>query len=425
MGEDWLSILRAIVQRKPLVVLQFEAEEWLLLRESRHGTNEFTIVRPREAVTEVRPPTACLLFVRNDQWSEAHFGIVSSRSGVSTLESRIKVKRALRIHPSLKASLLQLVTEQPYAGNLQSRLASDGSVIVLSPKLSAHLVEKFAAIETNREPMRAVSAVLSDPDLGMASVQKNAVKTALRAFGLPTDGPAVYLKLVEGQKTALERVHIVEDTVIGHDARHVPGYKLSGSDITGYAVFERGPEILEVYTANRGPLERVFGVDLIYLNTIRQNIVMVQYKMLEPTSGIEMGLDWIYRPDDNLESEIRRMRKFNTEHSPSKYEYRLNPQAFYLKFIKRDGALKDASITMPIDHFERLRTDPTCQGPRGGFRISFESLAGRYLRQNAFLDLIRSGYIGAHTETTAYLKELVQAVVQGDRTVVAAVQSQK
>ena len=96
-----------------------------------------------------------------------------------------------------------------------------------------------------------------------------------------------------------------------------------------------------------------------------------------------------------------------------------------MKFIKRDGALEDASINIPIDHFERLRTDPTCQGPRGGFRISFESLAGRYLRQNAFLDLIRSGYIGAHTETTAYLKELVQAVVQGDRTVVAAVQSQK
>ena len=148
MGEEWLSMLRAIVQKKPLVVLQFEGREWLRLRESRHGTNEFTIARPREAVTEVRPPTACLLFGRNDQWSEAHFGIVSSRSGVSTLESRIKVKRALRILPSLKASLLQLVTEQPYAGNLQSRLTSDGSVIVLSPKLSAHLVEKLAAIMT-------------------------------------------------------------------------------------------------------------------------------------------------------------------------------------------------------------------------------------------------------------------------------------
>ena len=262
MGEDWLSILRARVQKKPLVILQFEGGEWLRLRESSHGTNEFTIARSHETVTEVHPPTACLLFGRNDQWSEAHFGIVSSRSGISTLESRIKVKCALRIHPSLQANLLQLVTEQPYAGNLQSRLASDGSVIVLSPELSAHLVERLAAIKTNRGPMRAVSAVLSDPDLGMAAVQENAVKTALRAFGLSTDGQAIHLKLVEGQKTALERVHIVEDTVIEHDARHVPGYNLSGSDITGYAVFERGSEMLEVYTANRGPLEKVFGVDL-------------------------------------------------------------------------------------------------------------------------------------------------------------------
>ena len=78
---------------------------------------------------------------------------------------------------------------------------------------------------------------------------------------------------------------------------------------------------------------------------------------------------------------------------------------------------------MPIDHFERMRADPACRGPRGGFRISFDSLAGRYLRQTAFLDLVRSGYIGAHAETTEQMKSLVKAVVQGDRTVVAAIQS--
>ncbi len=55
--------------------------------------------------------------------------------------------------------------------------------------------------------------------------------------------------------------------------------------------------------------------------------------------------------------------------------------------------------------------------------MNFESLAGRYLRQGPFLDLIRAGYIGATAETTAYLKELVEAVVKGDRAVVGAIQS--
>ena len=179
-----------------------------------------------------------------------------------------------------------------------------------------------------------------------------------------------------------------------------------------------------MYTANRRPLEHVFGVDLIYLNATRQNIVMLQYKMLEP-SRREDGEDWIYRPDDQLESEIERMRRFQGEVTPGAYEYRLNSQVFYLRFVKRDAALKNVGITMPIDHFERLRADPESRGPRGGFRISFDSLAGRYLRQTAFLDLVRSGYIGAHAETTEHLKELVRSVVQGEKSVVAAIQSQQ
>ena len=74
----------------------------------------------------------------------------------------------------------------------------------------------------------------------MASIQDNAVKTALRAFGLPTDGQAVSVTLVDDRETALERIHIVEDTVIGHDARDVPGYNLTESDITGHAGVREG-----------------------------------------------------------------------------------------------------------------------------------------------------------------------------------------
>lgn len=203
------------------------------------------------------------------------------------------------------------------------------------------------------------------------------------------------------------------------------GYDLVGSDVTGRAVFENRDEKLEIYTANRGHLEEAFGVDLIYMNMTRHNIVMVQYKMLEPLQRNGKDEDWIYRPDENLESEIKRMQKFRKKHAPGPYEYRLNREVFYLKFVKRNGMLKNAVITMPISHFERLREDPSCRGPRGGFRISFESLAGRYLRQTAFLDLIRSGYIGSHARTTKDLKTLVEYVVREGRAAVAAIQSQR
>jgi len=106
-----------------------------------------------------------------------------------------------------------------------------------------------------------------------------------------------------------------------------------------------------------------------------------------------------------------------------KFEYRLNQQVFYLKFIKRNGALKNAAIVIPIDHFEMLRNDPSCKGPHGAVRVSFDALAGRYLRQGAFLDLIRSGYIGAHMQTTEHLRVLIDAVIKNGRAVVAAVQT--
>ena len=304
-------------------------------------------------------------------------------------------------------------------------MESNDSVVVLSSELSAQLVRGLAELEPNHGPMRVVAGALaSSRGYGdMASLQHDAIQTALRAFGLSTDEPATSLEFIGGEDTTLDRVSILEDAVVEHDARHVPGYILTGSDLTGRATFLKNSEKLEVYTANRRPLERTFGVDLIYLNLTRQNIVMLQYKMLEPNETLN-GRDWIYWPDDQLESEIERMRRFQREHSPNSLVYRLNPEVFYLKFVKRDNVSKNASITMPIDHFQRLRKDPTCRGPRGAFRISFNSLAGRYLRQNAFLNLIHSGYIGAHSEKTENLMTLVEAVVQGGKAAVAAIQAQ-
>jgi hypothetical protein len=297
-------------------------------------------------------------------------------------------------------------------------------VVTLSPKLSGHLIERLASIDTNRGPMRAVAESLSAPKRfwGAAALQEDAVRTALKAFGLSPADQALSLDLVEGRETALARVAIMEDSVVEHNARHVPGYDLIDSDLTGRAVFERHNERLEVYTANRRPLEHVFGVDLIYLNATRKNIIMLQYKMLEPLRNNELEIDWIYRPDAKLDDEIRRMRRFAKDSPSGPHEYRLNPSVFYLKFVKRDGAISSGGIITPIDHFEKLRTDPACRGPKNGLRVSYRSLAGRYMRQNAFHDLIRSGYIGARAETTAHLKTLVDAVLKSDRAVIAALQ---
>lgn len=419
---SWLDKLRALVQKKRLVVLKFEESEWEALRASRRGMNEFTIARPHDLVEKLIVPVPCVVACRGEDEQGLYFGLVSSRGAITTLETRIKVKRVVQISPDSENELQALVIQQPHSRNLRTRLGTSAPIVTLPPALGSHVIERLASIDRNAGPMRAVAESLEGPKPGSnAALQEDAVRAALSAFGLGARDQAVSVDLVKGKDTALARLSIMEDSVIEHDARMIPGYELIGSDVTGRAVFQRDGERLEVFTANRRSLERSFGIDLLYLNITKQNVVMLQYKMLEPSEREAEETDWLYRPDAKLEEEIRRMSKFSKGHPPEADEYRLNASVFYLKFVKRDAHARNAAILLPLEHFEKLREDPRCKGPKGGLRISYRSLGGRYLRQGPFLDLVRAGYIGASAKTTRAIRVLIDSVLKNNRALVAAI----
>lgn len=200
------------------------------------------------------------------------------------------MKRAVRITPATEPELVQLLGAERQANDLRKRLAESGAVVTLPPKLGRALIEALASIPGNRPSLRHVSEPLYAPRRfsTMAALQEDALQTALKAFGLGSGDRADRVELVEGQSTALARIAVaedafaqklpddlplrlsrtvplIEDTVIEHDARSVPGFTLTSSDSTGRAVFNKGGETLQVITANRRDLEHVFGVDLIYL----------------------------------------------------------------------------------------------------------------------------------------------------------------
>lgn len=423
---EWLTTLKSYLEKKPMVVLRFADEEWQLLQESRRGVNQFTITRAHQLFDDIKVPTAAIIIGRDDVHGEQiFFGIANSLSTVATLDTRLGIRRALKISPSSQTDLLNLVTDVRHNTNIKSRFDTQDTVFALSPKLSSHLLDQLAAVKSNHGPLHAVSAALNVPKRfkGAEALQQDAIQTALKAFGLSSEEQAVSLETVEGKETGLARVNIFEDSVIEHDARTVPGYSLVGSDLTGRAVFKKADERLEVFTANRRDLEHVLGVDLIYINVSKQNVVMLQYKMLEPAGRAGAGNDWVYRPDANLGLEIERMKRFSKAHAPGEYEYRLNRQVFYFKFVKRDGAISNGGIIMPLDHYERVCTDPAHKGARGAFRISYESLAGRYMRQGSFVNLVSSGYIGAHAETERQLRAVIEATLKDGKAVIAAIQS--
>lgn len=419
---DWLARLKGVVRARPIVILRFDADAWATLQESRGGTNHFTIARRHPVRNAVRVPTICFLAGENSRGqSELHIGLLKSRSPITTLESRLSITAAHPITPSSERALLRLVTDKALKPILDKRLRLADSVVTLSPLVSIYLIERLGQISGNRRALLAVEAATQEPQrfANNRAMQKDAIALALKVFGLsPADHASVVEERVDSE-SGLADVPVREDAVIEHDARVIPGFHLDSSDLTGRAVFRNGNEALEVITANKRPLEEMLGVDLIYLNALKGNVVMVQYKMLERVSA-GGDTDWLYRPDKQFEKELARMKRFCEAHPPALHEYRINPQVFYLRFVRRDAILGQAAITIPIDQFQVLRSDPRCSGPKGAFRISFNTLGGRYLRQDGFLDLLSSGYIGAYASRTRDFTRLIESSLRSNRAIVAA-----
>ena len=422
MHPAWLDELISLVERRPIAVLRLDEAEWLSLMESRKGVGEFTTALPHVEFDNFKAPTLCLILTRSDRVDFAYLGLIGARSAITTLQSRIKIRRAREITPASPAGLSSLIPQARHRRALSERLRRDAAFTLLSPKLSGVLLHALAQLRENVGPMRSIEAMLTAPKSFRSNkaLQDDAIRVAMRAFGLAADDQARELELIGEDSTGLARIPIIEDGVIEHNARYVQGFELTASEMTGRAVFTRGNERLEIITANRRQLEHAFGVDLIYLNVIRRNLVMLQYKMLEPGGRDE---DWIFTPDDQLEKELSRMRLFAQQHSAPVHEYRLNPATFYMKFVKRNGAIRKGGIILPIDHYDRFIESPAARGPRGGLRIGFNALDGSYMREAPFLDLIRGGYIGAYSTTSEHLMTLVDAVVARGRAVVAAIQS--
>lgn len=389
---------------------------------------EFTLNIPHDYLRKVVAPCLCLItgtrlrgLQDHDEGEEMlYVGVIKSKQATATLDTRIKVERTARVTPS--ASQLACVMQEARAAErFSTRLADPSPVTKLSPKLSAIVMETMAQSRGNHGALRMVCAGLEPPPVDpFARLQADAIDMALKVFGLSGDAPAAHLELVKGRESRLVGARIMEDSVIEHDARRVPEFQLVGSAATGRAMFRKGQQTLEVITANRKKLEEVFGVDLIYVNHFHDNIVMIQYKMLEH-DGAGGRDDWTYTQDRHLSKQLGAMRRFSRHAVSSEETYRLSGEFFYLKFVRRYGD-SESSFLLPLKHFEALARGPA-RAPRSKkVRMSYADLEGSYMRQTAFYSLLQSGYIGTDSSTTAALQALIEDLIAGGDALVVAIQ---
>jgi hypothetical protein len=162
-AKRWSDELVALVKRKPIVLLRLDVAQWEALLASRRGVGEFTIALPHLDFARVKAPTLCLLLVQLTEGHQAYLGRIGSHSAITTLQSRVKIKRAVRIQPPEPAALVELLTSPGHRRTLIERLSRGSNFTVLSAKLSGELVNRLAQVDANADPMRALAASFSVP----------------------------------------------------------------------------------------------------------------------------------------------------------------------------------------------------------------------------------------------------------------------
>jgi hypothetical protein len=411
------------VQKKPMILIRFDESFSESLHNSRQGFEHLTIVKPHSVLQDCKLPTLCLMEIQEQGATRCYLATATRKIAVSTFDTRLTLKKLRPIKPSSLQEVGGKLTDTRMKRMFSERIPSEGNFANLSPKLSGQLIETLAADSENQAALDTALSQL--PKLRQAPnanwAQEDAIQSAMDAFGIRGNVVPVEVVLKRGASSGLSLIgaYLYEDNVVHSDASHLPGFVVIASDVTGRAVFQKGDERLVIYTANKLPLEKMLGVDLIYINETRGNVVMIQYKMLKEGKQQGGNRDWMFSPDPQLHKEIARMKIPDIQATPT--DYRLSRNPFFFKFVKRK-IVDDShqSFLVSLDHFNQILAAPAAKGPKGGVRMSYDALDGTYLREADMIGLIRSGYVGTHSAETAALKVIIDAVAKGNKAMVLA-----
>jgi len=333
------------LSQKPVSLLRISPDEWSAIADTRRQGARFSLNFPH-GTARAGQRGGLVLIATTDPDPALRLGLIASIAATSTFDSRVVFDLVSLAAPGSLARLLQAVTA-PGLRTPRNRLASGTAQFErVSPKLGTALIVAMAQDPENIPPLTRILAHLRRPSRynNARSLQQDAVALAIKAFG-GTDGASSIA--LPGDDTAIATVRVLEDAAIEHDARWMPGWRLADSDLTGRATFARRDERLDVFTANKRPLEELFGVDLIYLNKARGALVMVQYKMLESEKPARRSTadklfeddtadeqEWIVRINDQFTDELSRMRRFDRDLAPDG-PYRLNSGALLFHLISQ------------------------------------------------------------------------------------------
>jgi hypothetical protein len=413
--KNTLKKLTDFVLKKPIVMIDFDVADSYAILESRNGASQFTIAKHHDYVGIIKPPSIFIAHIKESQNTcMLYIGVISNKSAVSTIDTRVSIKSGASVHIVSFDELTKKINDRQLRKTIEDKIPQVGNAAVLSPKASVVIIDVLSEDKRNSKALERVSGALNSDNSVESTVwaQTDAIRLAMISFGLKEGDIPYSMMLTPDSDSRL--AYLYEDNVIMHDANAIPGFTRIAASYTGKAIFKNSREQLTVFTANRLPLEQVFGVDLIYFNDTKGNIVMVQYKMLEYASGD----DWVFRPGSQFKSELSKMHIPNLTQEVG--DYRICDNPFYFKFVRRSDSDASKSIHLSFDHLNHYLSSTESRGSHGGIRISYNALNGQYLREGDLVKLIQSGYIGTHKADSDLLIPIIEEIAKGNKALVIA-----
>ncbi len=389
-----------------------------------------------------RAPLVCFVV---DAGKLTHIGLGHRGVRAGTGLSRLNIDKTEELSEPISVRKLLNRLPKRNAASIRKRFQSGGL-----------LTEKgfSAVVETIRPLARQASALLDRfsetrtarirrlPDKARENLaqQKEAVLTALSIAGLSRDPVQEWTPSDETPVSFLDglpSVRLREDPMVVNDMQNLPGFDVIKTYPYGAAVFEseETSERLTVILANRLPLEKQTGTDLLYFNETYQSFVMVQYKAMERAdrkSGIPI---YLYRlPNAQLKEEIDRMDAVLSALkacAPNKGigGFRLTENPFFLKLCPRlvfnpDDVGLVPGMYLPLDYWKLLENDPGIKGPKGGLRITYEN-AKRHFDNTSFTTVVSKAWAGTTPSQSQVLQDVIRTTLETGKAVAIAIKSKK
>lgn len=411
------------------------------VRERIDNNSTFTTVTDAEPKNVVPKGVALLCL---PEWGTrdlqlTHIFILKKQRRVATAQVRLKGIDAIELK---QVGIAELIDALPTHLQRYGRKAFSDTYTKISKKLGEALLialldlvpeQKGEILDLYESIVKASPRKRTERELDAAG-ERDALGLSLDIFGVnraeilrrwsPAKG------LGESFLRGLKEYKSYEDDVISYDLHNLPGWSAISEDITGVVEFEnQSGEKLTVINANRKPLEKATGIDLIYFHRKYEAFTCVQYKMMDQFTASSKAY---YNPNQNShDEELSRMQDMqkllNREKAgTSLLDYRFSNCAIFFKLCKKlelkntEGSIAPGAY-IPLNQWERLLEDPSIRGSRDGRQIGYHTLNDRYLRTSTFVQLVQYGYIGTQAMGSHKLAQFIEACIEQGRSVIYAI----